>query len=547
MSVFRNPILWLERRLVNLPIAWKLSAVIVIFSLSVAGSLFLSYVAMDTLSSVRAYIAGEGHWSKAQKQAMYRLGRYAHRRDPVDYQRFLNYLAIPEGDRRARETMDRPDGDMQVATEGFIAGANHPEDVPGMIRLYKRFRDVSFMADAVRCWREGDGQIARLRATGEALHAQVVSGRATPEEVDRLLMRAEEINNAVTPFEDAFSKTLGDSARFLKRAVLSALIIGGFLFGGFALLVSVLISRRLTRDIEMLRDAAARIARGDFASMKFPETEDEIGELAEAFDRMRQQRQSAEEKILTLNRDLETANAELRSSNMELESFSHSISHDLRAPLRSIDGFTAALQEDHASQLTPGGLELLRAVRRNTSHMAQMIEGLLAFSRLSYRKIQPKPLDLKALVKDVVDQLRAEDRSRKIDVQIGELGTLPADPVLMRQVFVNLLSNAFKFTRGRSEAKVEIGVRSGGTADIYFVKDNGVGFDMAYADKLFGVFQRLHKESEFEGTGVGLSLVRRILFWHGGRIWAEAAPGEGACFMFWFLNAEADRDGLQKR
>jgi signal transduction histidine kinase len=227
--------------------------------------------------------------------------------------------------------------------------------------------------------------------------------------------------------------------------------------------------------------------------------------------------------------------AELLAANKELDAFSYSVSHDLRAPLRAIDGYAQMLEEDYGKTLDAEGIRLLGVVRANSHRMGQLIDELLAFSRLGRELLRTRPVQLTELVKQVVEETRADSNGRIIDFVIGSLGIAEADPALLKQALVNLLSNAIKFTRDNPAAIIEIGCRSKtnlGEATTYYVKDNGAGFDMKYSDKLFGVFQRLHNNAEYPGTGVGLAIVQRVIHRHGGRVWADAKPGEGATFYF---------------
>jgi len=224
--------------------------------------------------------------------------------------------------------------------------------------------------------------------------------------------------------------------------------------------------------------------------------------------------------------------SQLEAANRELESFSYSVSHDLRAPLRAITGFAELLSQDHAAALPEDARRYVETIAQCASRMKCLIDDLLTFSRLSQQPIAKQSVNVTELVNRVVQELRRDQGERQIEVQIGPLPDCEADPSLLKQVLVNLLSNAFKFTRGRNPALIEIGCRQDGAEQIYFIRDNGIGFDMHYADKLFGVFQRLHSENEFEGTGVGLSIVQRIIQRHGGRIWAESKVNEGATFSF---------------
>ena len=233
-----------------------------------------------------------------------------------------------------------------------------------------------------------------------------------------------------------------------------------------------------------------------------------------------------------LEQRVDERTAQLEAANRELEAFSYSVSHDLRAPLRAIDGFSRILIEDHASQLSDEAIRLLGIVRNNTQQMGQLIDDLLTFSRLSRQPVNKQVVDMATLVHQVLETLKRELEGRKVQIEIGELPTCQGDPTLLKQVWMNLISNALKFTLRSQVAQIEIDCKETEGGPVYYVKDNGVGFDMQYVDKLFGVFQRLHRSEEYEGTGVGLAIVQRIIHRHGGRVWTEAKLNDGATFFF---------------
>ncbi|HYL75164.1 MAG TPA: ATP-binding protein, partial [Bryobacteraceae bacterium] len=236
---------------------------------------------------------------------------------------------------------------------------------------------------------------------------------------------------------------------------------------------------------------------------------------------------------IALNPPGAAGTAELAAAYRELDSFTHSISHDLRAPLRAIDGFSRILLEDHGPELTSEALRCVEIVRNNAIEMSVLIDSLLLLSRLGRQPMEKGPVDVKMLVVQALEELPGAQAGRRIEFVIGELPACDADPKLLRQVVENLLSNALKYTRCRAQARIEIGAStSPRDGTVYFVRDNGAGFDMRYADKLFVVFQRLHSAKDYEGRGVGLAIVRRIVARHGGRVWAEAALDQGATFYF---------------
>lgn len=248
------------------------------------------------------------------------------------------------------------------------------------------------------------------------------------------------------------------------------------------------------------------------------------------------EKREADEVIRRLNTTLELRvgerTAELEAANKELEAFSYSVSHDLRAPLRAVDGFSQAVLEDYGAQLPEAGRRDLQTIREGAQRMGILIDDLLTFSRLSRSPLNKVEVNTGKLVRNVLEGLKSQEDGREIDVRIGDLPGCLGDPALLNQVWINLLSNAFKYTRRRDPAVIEIGCRRERDENVYFVRDNGAGFDMRYVNKLFGVFQRLHRADQFEGTGVGLAIVQRIVHRHGGRIWAEAELNQGATFNF---------------
>ena len=243
-------------------------------------------------------------------------------------------------------------------------------------------------------------------------------------------------------------------------------------------------------------------------------------------------RKQAEAEIAQLNRDLERRAAELESANRELEAFSYSVSHDLRTPVAGIEQLARQLLQDYPTELTPAVQRTVQLIHDNTHATDDLIQGLLGFSRTSRQPLTKQTVCMADLVEVVWDTLIAAYSGRRVELVLGDLPDGEADPILLKQVWTNLISNALKFTGKREIAQIEIGSYRQDDKTIYYVKDNGVGFDMTHADQLFGVFRRLHAEDEYAGTGVGLAIVERIVRRHGGRIWVQAQVDQGATFFF---------------
>jgi signal transduction histidine kinase len=295
--------------------------------------------------------------------------------------------------------------------------------------------------------------------------------------------------------------------------------------------------RFIVRPIDQLVAVTQRMTEGDLTARVGPGyAGGEFTLLGRSFDAMAGELERRAEELRELNRTLERRvadrTAELSDANGELEAFTYSVSHDLRAPLRTVDGFSEILAQEYGAALDPEARRYITLIRGGARQMGRLIDDLLQFSRVGRAGLTRRLTSVDAVVHAALDEVRPSADGRRVEVTVDDLGAASIDPTLMRQVYVNLLSNAVKFTRTRDVARIEVGREPNGGSDAYFVRDNGVGFDMANVDRLFGVFQRLHLPEEYEGTGVGLAIVQRIIARHGGRIWADAALDRGATFYF---------------
>jgi signal transduction histidine kinase len=317
-----------------------------------------------------------------------------------------------------------------------------------------------------------------------------------------------------------------EEVRAARRSVLRTSLALGLGMLGILVGYLVVFRRLVLAPIHQLQAATDRIARGELDHRVGMSAPNEIGELGRRFDHMAEQ--------------LQATRTGMTAANRELDAFAYSVSHDLRAPLRGMDGFARILVSKYSAHMEADALHCLQMIRDNAQQMGRLIDDLLAFSRLSQQPLKKERVDHEALVQAALQGLEAERADRRIELTVGELPAAEADPRLLKQVWVNLIGNALKYTRGKDPAVIRIGCETSNGVPVYFVQDNGVGFDMRYAHKLFGVFQRLHRAEDYEGTGVGLAVVQRIIGRHGGRIWAQAAKNQGATFFFTLQESDGD-------
>lgn len=421
-----------------------------------------------------------------------------------------------------------------------------------------RFNDESSARDTLAALRaDPNVLVAAIYSADGRLFAQY-GGRAEPaapaldsrgRDTARFDGRVLHVAHAITADGERLGTIALDySLDDLFADLLRYAFIGVLVLAVSTLVALVLVSRMqrgFSEPISRLAAAAAAISQNkDYAvRVTGPKSQDEMGQLIETFNRMLGQIQlhdidveAGRARVLKLSEELEQRviqrTAELEATNRELEAFTYSVSHDLRAPLRRIDGFANLLIEQEAAHLSTEGMHFLQRMREGTRHMGELVDDLLNLGRVSRQELHLQVAGLSSIVAGVRETVTRDAAGRNIDWRIQPLPFVECDPGLIAVVFTNLLSNAVKYTRPRAQAVIEVGSVDHDGRPAIFVRDNGVGFSMRYADKLFGVFQRLHRAEDFEGTGVGLATVQRIVNKHGGAIWAEAELDKGACFYF---------------
>jgi signal transduction histidine kinase len=348
-----------------------------------------------------------------------------------------------------------------------------------------------------------------------------------------LIERIRRLTAAIEQRQMAVVETRNREQQQQEQEIQYLLGIGSIGCSAAGFFAALIFARGISRRHAVLADNVGRLARGETPRLLPP------GDLEIAW--IDAQFRDAANHLKQKEADLRQAVQRLEIANSELESFSYSVSHDLRAPLRAISGFSQALEEDCGDKLDEAGRDSLRRIRSAATRMGLLIDDMLVLSRITRMDLQREPVDVSGVAASVVSELSQRSPNRLVDVQIAPGVKANADPRMLRIALENLIENAFKYTTKAPRPHIEIGSARHGGPPIYYVRDNGAGFDMQYADRLFGAFQRLHNEKEFSGTGIGLATVQRIVHRHGGRIWADAVVNSGASFYFTLEPAEGTR------
>lgn len=486
------------------------------------------WFAIHTLSSVRALVGAEGLWSKAQKDAIYQLGKYHRTRNEEDYVAFKNFMSVPLGDHKTRMELLKEKPNMEIARQGFLEGRIHPQDIDGMISLLRRFHQVSYIKKAIGYWTEGDSLISQLIPLGEKIHSEIISPSSSPEKLEQLISSIDPLNERLTVVEDNFSYTLGEGSRWLETIILRILFAVALTVEITGLILTISVSRSITKGLNEINRATTRIAQGDLNERATIYANDEIGKVASTVNQMTEQ---------------------LVSSNKELEQFAFIASHDLQEPLRKIQTFTDLVIANE-DQLSEKGTAYLERIQSSAHRMKILIQDLLNYSSAYNAERKFEKTDLNNLLNEIRSELHEIIKEKKAVLEAGDLGEVFINPSLFRQVLTNLMINSLKFSKPGVQPHIRIQARLIGGQDLLYVNndldlkkispdkeyyhlsivDNGVGFDPVYREKIFEMFQRLHTSEANEGTGVGLAIVKKIVEHHDGVVTASSEKNKGACF-----------------
>ena len=530
----------------NTPIARKLYLVVGIMAVLIAGELATLRFSMHTLSAVRAFVGGEGIWSKAQKDAVFDLQRYVGSHDERDYDDFLGDLRVPAGDHQARVELLKQKPDPDVVRRGFLAGRIHPDDIPGIVHLLRHFSQVSYLHAAIGSWTEGDRLLTELADVGAEYHGAVTSPHPDPAQVTALITRLHSLNRELSVLEESFSNELGEGSRWLERIVLTLLLGAVLMVESVGLTLTFLTSRTISRGLGELNTAAKRIGGGDLKGRVPVRSRDEIGQVSQSVNEMADLLQSSYGE---LEQRVEARTAELAlmaSRNARLyeeasaalhtrDEFLSVASHELKTPLT---GLSLTLQSLVRLARRADGRELVGKIQetagrasRQVDRLSQLIEELLDLTRIQQGRFEldRETCDLAAITKEAVTQLLPEARTTTSAVSVQASEPVPGlfDPNRMFQVVTNLLTNALKYGGGQP---IEVEVSARGDEAQLRVRDHGRGIEPGDQERVFERFERATSDHAIKGLGLGLYITRQIVQAHGGTVTLDSAVGVGSTF-----------------
>ena len=493
----------------DIPIAKKLYFIVGAMAVLIAVELITLWFSIHTLSSVRAFVGAEGLWSKAEKDAVYHLEKYYRTHNESDYQSFLKFMEVPLGDHKTRMELIKEHPDYAIARQGFLEGRNHPDDIEGMIQLFRRFNEISYIHNAIVIWTAGDSIIAGLIPISDSMHNEINSLPASTEELDKIMGQIEPINESLTTLEDNFSYTLGEGSRWLENVILKLLFIVALTVEITGLVLTMSVSRRITKGLNEISKASNRIAQGNLNVRANVTGNDEIGKVANTMNQMTDQ---------------------LILSNRELSQFAYIASHDLQEPLRTISNYSSLFEKQYQGKLDANAERYLNAISGGAGRMQMLIKDLLDYSRIGYNK-QIKSLDCNKVVQEVLNDMATSIDESGAQIRFSRLPVIRGYSEI-KQLFQNLISNAIKFRKAHHRVAIDISAQAREKEWVFGIKDNGIGIDEKYHERIFTIFQKLHSQKEYAGSGIGLAHCKKIVELHGGKIWVESEPENGSTFCF---------------
>ncbi len=505
----------------NLSISKKLYTVVGIMAVLIAGELLVLQFAMRTLTAARAMVEGEATWSKAQKDAVLSLQLYQRTRNEADFDAFLEYLKIPQGDYDARMELTKEKPNLAIVRNGFLRGKVHPSDIDPAIALMQRFHWVDYISRSLKAWSAADILLLEMRTLGGKYRTAILAGDAETERVT--LNRIKYINRQLTTLETEFSSALGEGVRWLERVILIVLTTVVVIAEAIGLTLTFLTSRSISRGIQEVKGAAEMIGSGYFSTRIEPRSNDEIGQVAMEINRMGELLQKS---YTDLENRVQERTAEVRRAVELRDEFLSVASHELRTPFTAL-----ALRIQLLAAKDKSGDPNIQVAVQQTQKITELLDRLMDLTSLRQNslEIRKEPCDLVALTKEAVSSMEsvAKDAGSTISLQGAESLPGNADPLRTNQVLTNLISNAIKYGDGKP---IEVITEAKGSRSRIQVRDHGIGISEEQRERIFERFERAHTDTTVGGLGLGLYISRRIVELHGGSLKVESRPGEGSTF-----------------
>jgi len=506
-----------------------LNFLLFILALTLTG---LTIFAITIVSGVRAYVAGEGLYAKYQKDAVFYLRRYVQTADEPDYKKFSEAILVPLGDGNARRALDKHSPDRSNAARFFQAGQNAPDDVPSLVKLFLRFRHLSFMDVAIRIWGQADELTDQLADLGRKAHTKLANDRISPRERAELIGRIDLLNERLIVLENNFSQTLGEGSRWVSRVIFKALLLADLILLLAGIVLSMLLGRSVVKEIDGISSAVRRIAQGDLSTRCTVEGSEEFVHLAEGVNQMAS-------SIEHSQRELKHARDNALQASRVKSEFLANMSHEIRTPLNVVLGYTDVLADEIDAQDNEDMKEHLDAIRRAGRRLNRTIQGILDFSKIEARafELRPQSVKLATVLERHVEDIRilAEQKNLRIRCVIDDpKATVLFDEYCLSGALTNLLQNAIKFTQ---EGSVTAKLYRGPDRNLKIsVIDTGIGIEPGYLMRIFEPFSQ--EESgytrRFEGNGLGLALTRSYLQLNGAAITVQSQKGQGSQFTVTF-------------
>jgi signal transduction histidine kinase len=495
----------------DISVSKKLYGLVGVMALLIGFELFILHFAMTTLSAVRSYVNGEALWSKAQKNAVNNLERYARGGNELYYRRFLENVKVPLGDHRARLGLEKSDLDLDSAREGFLAGGNHPEDILPMVNFYKRFHSMAHFARALEAWREADAKLFELVRLGAELHQRMtINPSRSKTESSTLLEQISDLNLQLTDLENEFSMRLGEASRWVERILIVLLLCAVFTIEGAGIFLTSSLGRNLSSGLNELLSATVKVGRGDFNHIVPIRSNDELGKLAAGLNVMTASlRQQVNER------------AQAQQASQAKTLFLANMSHEIRTPLNAILGFSELLQDPDISNEEKR--QYFDIVKRTGANLTTLISDILDISKIESEQldIEKSVFSIAQLLTDLKMVLRLRFGEKGIQLNVTQRGTVAefilSDSLRLRQILVNMIGNAIKFTE-RGSVHVVYEVLEGQL--VFTVKDTGVGISAEQVHLLFKPFSQGDHSARkrYGGTGLGLIISQRLAQLLGGSV-----------------------------